>query len=621
MPTSAYTADLTHSPHSRLQPTPIQSVKLMDQFWAPRLAANRERAIPRLFALLEAHGVLDNFRRLTGRHAGPRRGFRFSDSDLYKWLEAAALAQAGGPDAAIAALIETALDAVLPAQQPDGYLNTYYVDERAGGRWTDLENSHEMYCAGHLMQAGVAHASVAGDQRLLRTALRFADLLDQTFRLGGRPETDGHPEVELALVALYRATRERRYLGLARHFLDGRGVLGRSEIWGHAVRAGYFMSGVMDVYLETGDPAYLAVATSQWQDMLTRKAYVTGGVGGRNVGESFGEPYELPNERAYAETCAASAVIFWAQRMLHATGEAAYTDWLERVLYNGFLAGVSLAGTKYFYENPLADSGQGEDDPWYRWARRPPRQRREWYDCTCCPPNVQRLLAALPGYFYSASADGLWVHLFGQSTLHGRLQDGLPVKIDQATDYPWEGQVRLTVTPEAERDFTLHLRIPGWAETAAVIVDGRPIAEEIIPGRYLALRRAWRPGSVVGLEMGLAAQRLVSDERVAGNRNSVAVQRGPLIYCLEGADHAGTDVRDLRLPDEAALTPRLEPELLNGVTVLEAAGLQVVRDEARPLYRRLGQPGETWTPAPLRFIPYYAWANRGPNAMTVWVRR
>jgi hypothetical protein len=314
-------------------------------------------------------------------------------------------------------------------------------------------------------------------------------------------------------------------------------------------------------------------------------------------------------------------VIFWAQRMLHATGDAAYADWLERVLYNGFLAGVSLAGTKYFYENPLADSGQGEDDPWYGWARRPPRQRQEWHACTCCPPNAQRLLAALPGYFYSASADGLWVHLFGQSQLQGQLADGAAVTITQATDYPWEGQVRLTVTSEAEREFTLRVRIPGWAETAAVAVDGRAV-DEAAPGQYLALRRVCRPGSVVEIDLGMPARRLVSDERVAGNRGSVAVQRGPLVYCLEGADHAGADVRDLRLPDEAALTPQPEAGLLNDVTVVEAAGLQAVRDDAAPLYRRSEQPTpEAWTPAPLRFIPYYAWGNRGPNSMTVWVRR
>jgi DUF1680 family protein len=269
----------------------------------------------------------------------------------------------------------------------------------------------------------------------------------------------------------------------------------------------------------------------------------------------------------------------------------------------------------------LADSGQGEDDPWYRWAQRPPRQRQAWYDCTCCPPNVQRLLAALPGYFYSASAGGLWVHLFGQSELQGRLADGTAVKIAQTTDYPWEGRVRLTVRPEVESDLTLYLRMPGWAETAAVAVDGRAI-KDVVPGRYLALRRTWQPGSVVELELGMPIQRLVSDERVAGNRGSVAVQRGPLVYCLEGADHAGADVRDLRLPDEAALAPLPEPDLLNGVTVLEAAGLQAVRAESLPLYRRLEQPAtEVWTPAPLRFIPYYGWGNRGPNAMTVWVRR
>jgi hypothetical protein len=381
------------------------------------------------------------------------------------------------------------------------------------------------------------------------------------------------------------------------------------------------MAGVTDAYLETGDPAYRAAAESQWADLTARKAYITGGVGGRHVGESIGEAYELPNERAYAETCAAIASIFWNWRMLHIDGDARYTDWLERTLYNGFLAGVSPSGAEYFYENPLAASGLGEDDPWYRWAQRPPHRRQEWHDCTCCPPNVQRLLASLPGYFYSTGADGLWVHLFAAGTLRWQLPDGTPVTLTQETDYPWSGQVALSVSPQAERAFTLYVRVPGWAEKASVAVDGLPAADAA-PGRYLALERAWRPGSVVEIELEMPAQRMVSDDRVAGNRGSVALQRGPLVYCLEGVDHDGLDVRELRLPDDAPLTPRHLPDLLGGVTAIDSEGLRSTHHAPRPLYQLLHQrqPGE-YVAAPLRFIPYYAWANRGPASMAVWVRR
>jgi DUF1680 family protein len=363
----------------------------------------------------------------------------------------------------------------------------------------------------------------------------------------------------------------------------------------------------------------LRAIEDQWQDLITRKVYITGSVGPRHTGEAFGIPYELPNERAYAETCAAIGSIFWNWRMLHIAGDARYADWLERTLYNGFLSGVSLSGTDYFYENPLAGDGLAQDDPWYAWARRQPPQRQPWYDCTCCPPNVQRLLAALPGYFYSTSDEGLWVHLFAENVFNCELPDGSAATLIQQANYPWDGEMMIHLSTASTQPFSLFIRIPGWAGHATASVDDEPIGN-IQPGRYLQLKRIWHGTHSIRLSLDMSVQMMVSDDRIAPNRGSVALQRGPLIYCLEGIDHDGVDVRDLRLPRDASFTTRHDEERLGGVTLIEGQGLIVDRSTPRPLYRPLQSDRPlTTSPLPLRFLPYYAWANRGPSSMTVWV--
>jgi hypothetical protein len=559
-----------------------------------------------------------------------RRGLLFTDSDLYKWMEAAAWVLASEPDTAFQDALESVIDEVLPAQGTDGYLNTWFVDERAGQRFTRLVSDHELYCAGHLFQAAVAHHRATGETRLLHAARRFADYLCDRFGPDGIQEADGHPEVELGLVELYRETGERRYLDLAGFFLRLQGLADLQTFEGHAVRAGYFCCGGADYVAETGDAAFREALERQWQSLVTTKLYVTGGMGGRYTGESLGAPYELPNERAYAETCAALANVFWNWRMLLLSGEARFADLMERALYNGFLSGVSLGGDEYFYVNPLACHGQAEGDPWYAWARRGPAQRKAWHTCTCCPPNVDRMLASLPGYMFSTSQAGIWVHLYDNATLRWRLDDGTPYTLTMETRYPWDGRVTIELSPERPTTASLFLRVPEWCATATVTSDQRPTTNDqrATPGSYLEIRREWRPGDRVALELEMPATLVACDPRVTENRGSVALQRGPLVYCLEAPDNPGIDVYEARVragEDGAPVEPVVEhrADLLGGVTTLSlAAATPVEAARPRPLYASLGAVA----PEPLRArrvtaIPYYAWANRGPARMTVWMRR
>lgn len=634
---SSVVVDTTNSLHAALRPVAAGAVRMGAGFWQPRREANREVALPRLLELLEEHGVVDNFRRLHGK-AVARRGLLFTDSDLYKWMEAAAWTLADAPEVDLRDSLERVIDAVLPAQGADGYLNTWFVDERAGERFTRLGSDHELYCAGHLFQAAVAHYRTTGETRLLDAACRFAGYLADRFGPEGIAEADGHPEVELALVELYRATGERRYLELAGFFLRLQGLADQRVIEGHAVRAGYFCSGGADYVAETGDPAFRAALEALWQSLVTTKLYVTGGMGGRHTGESLGAPYELPNERAYAETCAALGNVFWNWRMLLLTGETRFADLMERAIYNGALAGVSLRGSDYFYVNPLACSGQGEGDPWSTWARRGPAERREWHTCTCCPPNVGRMLASLPGYLFTQSAAGVHVHLYDTADLAGRLPDGTPFTLAMRTRYPWEGSVDIRLSPERPATATLHLRVPDWCPGAEARVNGQRVGEGA-PGTDLPIHREWRAGDRVELTLAMPATLLTCDPRVPENRGSVALQRGPLVYCLESPDNAGIDVYDVRVSvdgrgapvdltvehrvDLVRSTERSEEASMHGVTRLRFAGAATASPPPPgPLYRPLGEAARP----PLRdvsltAIPYYAWANRGPSRMTVWMRK
>jgi DUF1680 family protein len=617
-------ASVTHtagSPHARLAGVPVDAVSVGRGFWHDRMEANRVAGIPALHARLEREGVVDNFRRQAGSTSNVgRRGLWFTDSDLYKWMEGAAWSLATTSDPVLEARLDEVVESVAGAQAADGYLNTAWSRD---DRYTFLSASHELYCAGHLFQAAVAHHRVTGDDRLLDVARRFADHLVATFGTGRRAEADGHPEVEMALVELGRETGERAYVDLARFFLDQVDRDRFTALWGHAVRAQYYCAGLVDVYSETGAEELRRTALDAWASLIGARSYVTGGVGGRWIGESVGRDYELPNESSYAETCAGIASVFWAWRHLMLDGDAQYADALERALHNAVLVGMSLRGDEWSYVNPLATDGGTEEDPWI-WdpllqaiLRNLPSRRTPWHECTCCPPNLIRLLASLPGYFYSTDDRGLWVHLYAPSSVTA---GGLT--LTQRTDYPWDGQVEFDVRPvgpPGER--SLYLRIPGWCARADLHVNDvpRPVGR---PGTYAEVRRDWQDGDRVALDLSMPAVALECHPRVRENRDAVALCRGPLVYCLESIDQPDVDVLEAGLAIDrlSDLATEYRADLLGGVAVLRTTG-RVPVDAYGDLYQPLGADRRrARRDVDLTAIPYFAWANRGPSAMTVWMR-
>jgi DUF1680 family protein len=626
--TSAAVVETSRSPHARLRPLAVEAVRLDDEFWAPRMRTNREVTLPTQLDLLESTGRVANFRRGARKEAGRFEGFYFNDTDVYKWLEAAAWVLATDPDPELDRQIDAVIQEVAAAQQPNGYLDNYYVAGDDEKRWTELSRTHELYCAGHLIQAAVAHHRATGKANLLDVARRFADHICDTLgpaEEGKQPGTDGHPEIEMALAELARETGDRRYLDQARYLLDvrGRGLAGGDEyrqdhkpyreldaMVGHAVRILYLNAGAADIYAETGDPTLLATLERLWQNTTTKRMYLTGGLGARHDGEAFGDDYELPNARAYTETCAAIGSAMWNWRMLLVTGEARYADLMEWTLYNAFLPGVSLDGRSYFYVNPLADDGR--------------HRRRPWFECACCPPNVARTIASITGYFATVSDDGIQVHLYGQGTADVSLPDGRTVRLRQRTRYPWDGDVAIDV--DGDGDFALSVRIPAWCEEgAAVEVNGKPVGEGIRPGRYLSIRRRWSAGDTVRLRFPIAVKLVEAHPRLAEDAGRWAVTRGPLVYCVEQADHPDVDLDAIVLSREIAFAEEPRPLLLGGVVVLTAPGR-----EDRPvgwegvLYRsadlaRVERPRSR--PIRITAIPYCTWGNREPGAMRVWVRR
>ncbi|HOF87052.1 MAG TPA: glycoside hydrolase family 127 protein [Armatimonadota bacterium] len=623
---------MTSALNNRFTAVPFTKVRVDDAFWAPRMAVNRERTIPHQYRMCLETGRIGAYA-LDWRPGMEPAPHVFWDSDVAKWIEAAAYSLATHPDPALDALLDATIARIASAQQPDGYLNPHFTVVEPDKRWTNLRDLHELYCAGHLIEAAAAHFQATGKRALLDVMRRYADYIERVFGTGPGQMRGycGHEEIELALVKLARATGEARYLALAQYFVDERGrqpyyfdaeaqargenpatsYMGRyeycqahlpvreqREVVGHAVRAMYLYAAMADLAGETGDAALLAACEALWADLTLKKLYLTGGIGPSRHNEGFTGHYDLPNETAYAETCAAIGLVFWAHRMLQLDCDGRYADVMERALYNGALSGVSLDGTTFFYENPLASTGA--------------RHRQDWFGCACCPPNVARLLASLGGYIYGEREDALAVHLYVQS----RVETGLAA-LRVETRYPWDGAVRITVDPRAAR-FTLRLRVPGWCREYRLAVNGAPLEAPVERG-YLCLARDWAAGDTVTLELAMPVERLEAHPTVQADVGRVALQRGPLVYCLEAVDHE-VDVRHIVLPEDAALTPRFDQALLGGVTVLE--GRAAALDEtawAGTLYRPVQDP--VCRPTPLRAIPYYAWDNREPGAMTVWVRR
>lgn len=597
---------------------PATAARVTGGFWADRRRTNAEVSIPQGPGLLEKAGNLANLRAAaagSGEFAGD---FPFQDSDVHKWLEAAAWQLGEQPDdRRLSADVEKLTALLAAAQDTDGYLQTYYQVAHPDRRWRELGWGHELYCAGHLIQAAVALHRTTGNRQLLDVAERFAVHIHEVFERG----TDGlcgHPEIETALVELYRETGERRWLELAAAFVDRRGHgaldvdlnphLGRAywqdhtpvreatSVAGHAVRQLYLLAGVTDLAAETGDLELRAAAERLWEHMVATKTYLTGGVGARHEGEAFGEPYELPPDRAYAETCAAIASVQWSWRMALLTGEAKYSDLIERTLYNGFLSGVGLDGNSWLYVNPLQVreeyEGANEAD---KAARRAP-----WFRCACCPPNVMRLLASLPHYLVSGDAEGLQLHQYATGVYEAG--DG---RVRVATEYPWDGRIEIAVEEAPDADWTLSVRIPSWcADFTAAAPDGEaPTGTG--PG-WLRLRRRWTPGDTLTLDLDLSPRLTGPDPRVDAVRGCLAIERGPLVHCLEGVDQQpGVPFDELTLPDGAELSVRHEPGLLGGVSVVSAAA------------RRRGSGAAVRLTA----VPYHAWANRRQGPMRVWVPR
>ncbi|MDX3248730.1 glycoside hydrolase family 127 protein [Streptomyces sp. ME18-1-4] len=634
-----------HAPRGPIRPGPGAKaalapafVEVTAGFWDTRRQVNSRTSIPQGPGLLESAGNLHNLRVVAGTAEGAFQGaYPFVDSDVYKWLEAAAwqLAQeTSEDDGPLAADVERIVSLVADAQQPDGYLNTWFQLLKGGERYKDLRWGHELYCAGHLIQAAVAHHRATGRPELLDVAVRFADHVDSVFGPAdsGKPidGVDGHPEVETALVELYRETGERRYLDLAGYFVDrfGHGALGgeaycqdrvplreATDVEGHAVRQLYLLAAATDLATETGDAELRAAAERLWTAMTTTKTHLTGGLGAHHDEEDFGDPYELPNERAYCETCAAIASIQWSWRMALLTGEARYSDLIERTLYNGFLAGVSLDGERWLYVNPL-QVRDGHTDPGGDQSAR----RTRWFKCACCPPNVMRLLASLEHYLASGDAGGLQVHQY----VTGRYTaDGITVRCE--TDYPWQGVIGLTVEEvPADRPWTLSLRIPQWCGEFRVRCGDTTYDRTDAPvgDGWLRLERAWAPGDEVVLEIGMDPRLTTADPRVDAVRGCVAIERGPLVYCLEQIDHPGGGLDDIVLDTTRPLAVKHRPDLLGAVTTVVATGhRRQIPDAGWWPYRNAEA-----TDAPpadehleLTAIPYYAWANRQDGSMRVWL--
>jgi DUF1680 family protein len=629
--------DLGNSPYARWRTLPAGSVSLTGGLWARRQSVNRETSLRHGYRTLRQVGNFHNLRLAAGLAEGEYQGPMYMDSDLYKWLEALAWELARGPDDELQHMIDLTIELIAAAQADDGYIDSYFQVVEPDNRWSNLKDGHELYCAGHLIQAAVAHRRVVGDSRLLHVACRFADYVGSVFGPDKRSGTPGHPELEIALVELYRETGEERYLDLARFFLDqrGQGLLGAGRygnpayyqdhvpvrlataVAGHAVRQLYLVAGVTDVFLETGEQALLDAVLRQWQDMTEGKLAITGGVGARHEGEAFGEPYELPNDRCYNETCAAIASIFWNWRLLLATGEARFADLIERTLYGGFLSGVSLDGQRFFYVNPLLSRGGIE--------------RAEWYTCACCPPNAMRVLASLDHYFVTSdladsargTAAGMQIHQYASCVIAAELEPGRRVILSMETDYPWHGQVILTIQQTDGQPWRLALRVPGWCDEAAMRVEGQPV-EVPSGGGYATVERAWRAGDTVELEFPMKPQLVEPHPQVDAARGCVAIQCGPVVYCIEQVDQEpSVDVLGVQIDGTLPLRTAWRGDLLGGVMTVEATGyikdVDAWGDQLyRPVEERETLPRE---PVCLTAVPYYAWANREPGPMRVWIPR
>lgn len=639
MPSEEHSSPLS-SVTEPLTPVSWKDVTIDDRFWSPRLRANREHTLPHIYRMSKETGRIDALR-LNWKAGDVPVPHVFWDSDVAKWLEAASYSLATHPDAVLEGQVDEVIGLLAVAQQPDGYLNSHFSTVEPEKRWTNLRDLHELYCAGHLIEAAVAHFQATGKRSLLDILIRYADHIDSVFgpEPGKKRGYPGHEEIELALVKLYRVTGEQRYLRLSQYFVEERGrqphyydeearlrsedpaaywagsyqynqshfpVREQQEVTGHAVRAMYLYSAMTDLARELHDASLLATCKRLWQHLSSRRTYITGGIGSSPYNEGFSADYDLPNESAYAETCAAIGLVFWNFRLLQLECDARYADMLEAALYNSVLSGVSLDGESFFYDNPLASRGG--------------HHRQGWFECACCPPNIARLLASLGQYIYAANGRDIAVHLYIQSSAQVKM-GGQVVTLRQETDYPWNGTVTFQLAMDEPATFGLKLRIPGWCRHALLIVNDEEIdiASNLQQG-YVRVERRWQTDDRVQLLLAMPVERMYTHPNVLQDAGRVALKCGPLVYCLESVDQADQRVplQRLLLPRDAKLSTHFEPELLDGVQVIRGSAL--IEDDADwgpTLYR--SQPPTRHATA-ITAIPYYAWDNRQPGEMLVWLR-
>lgn len=618
-------------PKTRLKAVSFTDVQIAEGFWADRMKVNRDVTIRYCFDKCEQTGRISNFAKAGGLMEGEFEGIYFNDSDVYKVIEGAAYSLSIHPDPELETYVDGVIDKIAAAQWQDGYLYTHYSvpTRQPGKRWTNVRDMHELYCAGHFFEAAVAYYQATGKRKILDVAIRLADYIDSVFGEDGKIDVPGHQEIEIGLVKLYQVTGRERYLRLAKSFLDWRGrkdlreiygtycqdhlpVLEQTDAVGHAVRAGYMYSGMADVAALAGDDGYIEAIDTIWKNVVSRRQYITGGVGARHGGEAFGNDYELPNKSAYNETCAAIANAMWNHRLFLLHGDAKYIDVLERVIYNGFLSGISLQGNKFFYPNPLESRGG--------------YQRSEWFGCACCPTNIVRFVPSIAGYIYAQRDDCAYVNLFVGGSGQMKVAE-TNVRLTQHTRYPWDGHVKITVEPQQSEEFTVAVRIPGWArgqpvpsdlyrymndskEKVVLKVNGKAV-DLVMDKGFAVIRRKWHSGDVIELDLSMPIRRIMAHGNVKDDIGKVALQRGPIVYCAEGVDNAG-HVRNLVLTDNAVLEAKYRGDLLNGVVVIKGRVKGLERGNNGVLIEKSQQ---------FQAIPYYAWAHRGAGPMAVWLSR
>jgi uncharacterized protein len=636
------------------QSVPLAQVQITGGYWGDRQTVNRQRTIPAIYHQLEKTGHLQALNRQRTHPDTRSVIYMFWDSDVGKWLEAVGYSLATHPDAELERLTDDVIQRMAGAQEADGYLNTYFSVLEPHNRWRNLRDWHELYNAGHLMEGAIAYSQATGKPQAVETMRRYADLIAQTFG----PAADqmqgycGHPEIELALVKLYHTTGESRYLQLAQYFVDERGQQPHyfdheahergddpSQFWaktyhycqahlpvreqsgatGHSVRACYLYAGVADLAAETGDPTLIAASQRFWNDLTEHQMYVTGGLGPAHANEGFTFAYDLPNETAYAETCASIALVFWAQRMFRLDPHRRYIDVMERALYNGVMSGVSYEGEHFFYANPL--TSYPHVNPYEHWSgihTQAHYRREEWFFCACCPPNLARLVAGIGDYFYATQGDTLYMNLYNANTARITMQS-TPVQITQATHYPWDNSIQISVQPEQPTQFTLALRIPEWCGDFDLRVNGSPLSVEPIKG-YAHVQRIWSHGDEVQISLHMPVERILPNPDIRHDAGSIALQRGPVIYCLEEADN-GKRLANVTIPREARLMAAQDHHLFNGIGAITGDALRLEPATwAGGLYQPQSRTPMQAAPFTFKAIPYAYWANRAPGEMRVWLR-